>query len=331
MKKFFRILAVLLLVLVIVFAGGLIYYNSKYPDIQPAKDFKFEYSAEMLERGKYLAHNVALCMDCHSTRDWSKYSGPIVPGTEGMGGEKFDEMIGIPGVVYTKNITPAALGDWTDGELLRAITSGVNKHGDVLFPIMPYPFYNQMAEEDVKAVIAYVRSLKPIENDVPASSINFPVNMLIKTAPREYVPISSPDRNNPVEYGKYLVNIGACNDCHSPSEDGQMIEGKELSGGYLFDLPFGEIRSANITPDMETGIGSWSKETFLARFRHFLNPESTRPRSDNSQTIMPWTMYAGMTDEDLSAIYDYLRTVKPVKNRVVPFTPPNQKFMNVKR
>jgi hypothetical protein len=285
----------------------------------------------MIKRGEYLANHVSACMDCHSTRDWTLYSGPIKPGTEGKGGDKYGEELGIPGTVYTKNITPAGIGHWTDGELMRAITSGINKNGNVLFPMMPYPLYNNIAEEDLKAIVAYLRSLQPIENKVPESSINFPVNMLIKSAPKNYIAKPAPDRNNSVEYGKYLVTIGGCIDCHSPADQGEMIAGKEFGGGVEYDLPFGIIRTANITPDMETGIGSWSKEVFIARFKYFLNEESKKMRSDNVQTIMPWTLYAGMTEEDLGAIYDYLRTVKPLKNKVVTYSPPNQQFLNARR
>jgi hypothetical protein len=331
MRTLLKILAVFLLVVVVAAAAGVIYYNSKYPDVEPAKEMTFDYTPEMISRGEYLANNVAVCIDCHSDRDWTVYSGPLTPGTEGKGGERIGEELGLPGYVYTKNITPAAIGDWTDGELFRAITSGVTRHGDVLFPIMPYLAYNEMAEEDVKAIIAYIRQLKPIENQVPASSINFPVNILMKSAPRNYISKPLPDKNNSIEYGKYLVTIGACGDCHSPAVEGEPIPGKEFSGGFEMHLPFGTVRSANITPDMETGIGGWGKEVFIARFKYFLSEEAKKTKAENVQTIMPWTFYANMTEEDLGAIYDYLRTLPPVKNKVVTYSPPNQRFANTKK
>jgi mono/diheme cytochrome c family protein len=331
MRKFFKFFALFLLLLFSAAAAGVIYHNSKYPQVDAAKEITFEYTPEMIARGEYLANSVSACLDCHSTRDWTLYSGPIKPGTEGMGGDKYGEEIGIPGTVYTKNLTPAALGDWTDGEIFRAITSGINKHGEVLFPMMPYPAYSEMAEEDVKAVIAYLRNMKPIKNDVPASSINFPVSMFIKEVPKNYTPKTLPDKTNLPEYGKYLVTIGGCIDCHSQTEQGVPIPGKEFGGGDGYVLPFGTIKGANITPDMETGIGGWSKEVFIARFKYFQQEESKKMKADNVQTIMPWTFYSGMTEEDLGAIYDYLRTIPPVKNRVVTYSPPNQQFLNTKR
>jgi mono/diheme cytochrome c family protein len=331
MGSIFKIFGIFLLVVVSVAVAGIVYYNSHYPDVEPAKELSFEYTPELITRGAYLANHVAVCIDCHSDRDWTLYSGPLKPGTEGKGGERMGEELGLPGYVYTKNITPSAIGEWTDGELFRTIVSGVNKHNEVLFPIMPYPAYNQMAEEDIKAIIAYIRQLKPIENHVPSSSINFPVNMLIKSEPKNYISKPLPDKNNITEYGQYLVTIGACADCHSPADQGKPIPGKEFGGGFEIDLPFGTVRSANISPDMETGIGAWSKEVFIARFKYFLQEESTKMSGDKVQTIMPWTFYAGMTEEDLGAIYDYLRTVAPVKNKVVTFSPPNQRFLNTRK
>ena len=95
----------------------------------------------------------------------------------------------------------------------------------------------------------------------------------------------------------------------------------EFSGGFKFPLPSGKVvQSANITPESETGIGHWQKKYFIDRFRQFEGEEATKiPLQDGLNTVMPWTMYAGMTDEDLGAIYDYLRTVKPIRKVVDRF------------
>ena len=132
-----------------------------------------------LARGKYLFNNVAGCVDCHSKRDFTKYSGPVVPGTEGGGGFVFDQKLaGIPGTLYSKNITPdneTGIGTWTDDEVLRALTHGISKNGDTLFPIMPYPNFNRMAKEDLLSIIAYMRTLKPIKNAIPARQLMMPI------------------------------------------------------------------------------------------------------------------------------------------------------------
>jgi hypothetical protein len=116
-----------------------------------------------------------------------------------------------------------------------------------------------------------------------------------------------------------MINAAGCADCHTPSEKGKVIPGMDYAGGQSFNIPGGIInRSANITPDHETGIGKWSKEDFLKKFRMASDFTNIRTSMGSEQfTIMPWTVYNQMTDEDLIAIYEYLKTVPPVKNNVV--------------
>ena len=329
MKKLIKIGAILLGVIAVILISGSVYFNATYPKVVPAPDVKVQPTAERIERGKYLANNVMLCLDCHSTRDFSKYSGPIKPGTEGMGGEVFGKEMGLPGTIPVKNITPTALGNWTDGEIIRALTSGVNKHGEALFPVMPYPNYHNISEEDLYSIVAYIRTLKPIKNEVGEKELDFPLNYIVKTLPLDsYKPHKAPEKSDMKAYGKYLVTIASCNDCHTKAEDGKPVAGFELAGGSEINLPFGIIRSANLTPDVETGLGSWTKEQFIQRFKSMATDEvknmEVQPGSFN--TIMPWTMYGGMTEEDLGAIYEYLHSLKPVKNMVVKFTPAKTKM-----
>src|SRR5690349_16515001 len=138
MKKTLKVLGLLaLFVLIVVIAGGA-YINLALPNTGEASSINVERTPERLKRGEYLANHVAACMDCHSSRDWSLYSGPMKHGTIGMGGEIFNENMGMPGQIYSANITPHSLGSWTDGEILRAITTGVNKDGKALFSLMGY-------------------------------------------------------------------------------------------------------------------------------------------------------------------------------------------------
>ncbi len=325
MKKFLKIAAYILGGVIVLVIAFLIYFNSSFPKVDPPSNEKVEITPARLERGKYLAHHVSLCIDCHSTRDWSKYSGPITPGTLGRGGEKFDEeTVGIPGVLYSKNITPAGISTYTDGELIRVITTGVTNKGVALFPLMPYLGYNNYTKEDLYSIIAYIRSLEPIKNDIPERSLNFPLNLIVKTIPpKSFKPSPEPNKNNPAEYGKYLVTIAACFDCHTQMVKGDYVMEKSFAGGREFHLPGGVVRTANITPEPISGIGAWTKDVFVARFKS-MDPEKNPPAQTGMKdfnTMMPWTMFSGMTDEDLGAIYEFLRTVKPVKNPVVKFTP----------
>ncbi|MBL7765109.1 MAG: c-type cytochrome [Chitinophagaceae bacterium] len=325
MKKVLKVLGYLLLIIVVLLAGLITYVKMALPNVGPAENLTVELTPERIARGKYLAHSVTVCMDCHSTRDWSKFSGPLVPNTLGKGGEKFDQTFGFPGVYYSKNITPAGIKDYTDGELYRAITTGVNRKGEALFPVMPYHYYGRMDPEDIKSIIAYIRTLTPIENSVLASKSDFPMNIIINTIPAKANPEKIPSKDNKIEYGRYMTNASGCAECHTRVDKGQIIEEFKFSGGREFRLSVGEIvRSANITPDMETGIGKWNREYFVSRFKAYSDsagyvPQPVTPGAFN--TVMPWTMYSNMTEEDLSAIFEYLQSLKPIRNSVVKFTP----------
>jgi mono/diheme cytochrome c family protein len=324
MKKLIKIGAIILGGFVVLVISGSVYFNLTYPTNIPVNNVNIAATPERIERGKYLANNVALCIDCHSTRDFTKFSGPVKPRTEGMGGAVFGKELGLPGTIPVKNITPAALSNWSDGEIIRALTSGLNKDGDALFPIMPYENYHNMSEEDLFSVVAYLRTLKPIMNEVGEKQLDFPVNYIEKTLPIEtYKSLTAPEKSDMKAYGKYLVTLAACNHCHTPSKEGEPIAGMEFAGGDEIKLPFGIIRGANLTPDVETGLGSWTKEQFIQRFKSMATEQvkNMEVQPDGFNTIMPWTMYGGMTEEDLGAIYEYLHGLKPVKNLVVKFTP----------
>ena len=292
------------------------------PNVGPAPDIRIEITEAKVERGRYLANHVMLCMDCHAVRDFSRFSGPPIPETLGAGGKVFDQKIGAPGSYVSRNITPAALGDWTDGEIFRAIVSGVSKEGTALFPIMPYPHYSQLDEEDIFAVIAYLRSLEPVENELPSSKSDFPISILINTLPVKPNLQQRPDKSDEIRYGRYLITAAACTDCHTRMERGEFV-GEPFAGGNEYPNADGSIaRSANLTPH-ETGIGNWTREQFITRFKMYADtsyvPNEVQP--GQFQTFMPWTMYAGMEEEDLGAIYEYLRTIQPVDNKVELFTP----------
>ncbi|MHB9143060.1 MAG: hypothetical protein ACYC25_14410, partial [Paludibacter sp.] len=118
MLKFLKILAYIIGGVAVLIIAFVIYFNSSYPKVDPPSNEKVEVTPARLKRGKYLAHHVTVCLDCHSTRDWSKYAGPVIAGTYGKGGEKFDELTaGVPGIIFAKNITPAGISNLTDGEL----------------------------------------------------------------------------------------------------------------------------------------------------------------------------------------------------------------------
>ncbi|MDJ1469838.1 c-type cytochrome [Cytophagaceae bacterium DM2B3-1] len=325
MKKVLRIFAIIVIVLGVCITGLLTYVKVGLPNVGAAPEIKIKPTPELAARGEYLANHVNVCMDCHSTRDWTRFSGPVVPGTMGKGGERFGEELGLPGVYYARNITPAGLGEWTDGEIFRAISAGVSREGKPLFPLMPHPYYGKMDSTDIVALVAYLRTIKPIKNQVPESEPSFPMNFIIHTIPQKPTFQKRPDTSDVVAYGAYLVNAGTCEHCHSQkTKEGKLIPGMEFAGGVEFGLPTGVLRSANLTPDNETGLGLWSREAFIQRFKAHdpaTGYQAQTVKSAEQQTIMPWTMYSGMSEHDLGAIYSYLKTLKPVKNPTVRFSP----------
>ncbi|MGH2564644.1 MAG: c-type cytochrome, partial [Ginsengibacter sp.] len=268
MKKVFKILGYIVLFIIVCVAGLLIYVKTALPDVGAAPDMKITSTPDRIERGRYLANSVVVCMDCHSTRDWSKFAGPLLPGTLGKGGERFDQKVGFPGIYYSRNITPAGIGRYTDGELFRVITTGVTKEGTALFPVMPYAHYGKMDPEDVMSIIAYIRTLAPIESQVPKPVSDFPMNFIINTIPVKAAPQKIPPASDQLAYGAYITNAASCIECHTKVDKGKIIPEFSFSGGREFEFPDGSVvRSANITPDITTGIGTWTEEMFIDRFK----------------------------------------------------------------
>jgi hypothetical protein len=239
-----------------------------------------------------------------------------------MGGFVLDQKLaGVPGTVYARNITPdpeTGIGTWTDDEILRAITQGISKNGDTLFPIMPYVHFNRMAKEDLLSIVAYIRTLKPIKNKVPARQLFIPISMAYPAQalqPSVDANIRPPE-SDIVKYGEYLTNAGACADCHTPMVKGQYDFSKSFAGGFTFDAGVFKVNSANITPDSASGLGAWTEERFLNKFIPYRSEKGYNYDPGKLNTIMPLTEYAGMKDDDLQAIYAYLRTLKPISNKV---------------
>lgn len=284
----------------------------------PAPSIVINETPQRIENGKYLANHVTVCMDCHSDRDWSRFAAPMKTNSLGAGGEIFTHNMGFPGTYYAKNITPYGLKNWTDGEIFRAITTGVDKDGKALFPIMASHRFGQMDKEDIYDIIAYIKTLKPIQKDILNSASDFPVNFIINTMPREADFHTKPQATDTLKYGAYLVNAAGCVDCHSRTDKGNVIAGTEFGGGMEFKMPFGIVTSPNLTADLKTGIGSWTKDLFVSRFKIFADSNYKSPivAKGEMNTVMPWTMYAGMKKGDLEAIYTYLRSIKPIQNSV---------------
>lgn len=325
MKTFFKIVAIAVLAVVAIAAIGVSYLALRKPDQRPASAEKIEPTPERLARGKYLVNHVTICLDCHSERT-TAYGFPIKPGREGANGFVWNEAAHFPGVLAASNITPdpaTGLGNWTDGEILRAMREGVDRQGNALFPIMPYGHYRNLSDEDAKSIVAYIRTLQPLRYEKPKKALAMPLPLVEKFEPKPLeTPVAAPDKSDTLAYGKYLVQIAACAECHTPKTDkGQAIPGMEFAGGFEMHFPGTRVVTSNITPHPTTWMGKATKEEFIGRFKAFANVNAANApqAAKGKNTLMPWLTYAGMTEEDLGAIYAYLKTVKPVENKVNPF------------
>lgn len=325
MKTLLKVVGIFLLALAAIAAIGVSYLSLRKPAQRAASTVKVEPTPERVTRGKYLVNHVSICFDCHSERTMA-YGLPFKPGREGVGGFVWNNTIKFPGVLAAANITPdpeTGIGSWTDGEIVRAMREGVDREGKALFPIMPYGHLRNMSDDDAYAVVAYLRTLKPLRYEEPEKKLDVPLNFIETFIPEPLEgPVPPPSKDDRLAYGKYLTSIGMCAECHTPRDDkDQPLPGMEFAGGWKMHAPSFEVTTANITPHPATWMGKATKEEFIGRFRSFANYDAaTAPKPvDGKNTLMPWISYSGMSDEDLGAIYDYLKTVKPIDKQVKPW------------
>ena len=258
----------------------------------------------LLARGEYLMEGVVACGNCHSSRT---EEGELIEGMELAGNFVIEE----PGfTAYAPNITPdeeTGIGTWTDEEIIRAVREGIRPDGSVMGPPMAFPFYRDISDRDMQAIVAYMRNVPPVRNEVPASTYNIPL------PPNWGPPVESvpePSRDDQVAYGRYLTHtLGHCTDCHTPLVEGQHDFSRIGAGGNLFPQPFGfqwSALAANITQHPELGIGSWTDE----EIKRAITDGVSR---DGRQLLpfMAFNFYENINDEDLDAMVAYLRTLPP--------------------
>lgn len=291
---------------------------------------------DTLEHGKYVA-TIAGCADCHTPlkpeyQDPTKLTfdqlkvlafngGAAADETKFLaGGRAFD--LGPAGILLTRNLTAdeeTGLGSWTDEQIRLAIKTGVDKEGKVLFPVMPYHVYNGMADADLDAVVAYLRSVGAIKNEVPPRTIStegFP-SLPYQTG------IVAPDPSDKAARGAYLVNsVMGCTDCHTPVDPttGAPQMDKYLAGRQPYEGPWGIVYGGNITPDDETGIGTWSEEEIQRAIITGVGKDGRR------LILMPWFAYSALTAEDADAVAYYLKNVLPAVKNEIPAPALNEGF-----
>ena len=301
---------------ILVFAIMAIRFYGFNPKSRPAPVMSAPTSAEAVARGKYLVHNVAACIGCHSTVQEDVSGEPPVEAKLGAGRDFGD--FGGPVHIRAANITPDkdhGLGGWTDGEVARAIREGVSKDGRNLFPQMPYLTYREtLSDAEVLDIIAYLRTLKPIADDPGRTSVSFPVSMFIRGVPQplETPPPPPPGPSDKMARGRWLLKTASCHDCHDSVDDKmQKIPGKAFGGGMKFTTAKGTFYASNISSDKASGIGAYSAEDILRVINE------GKGKSGRTLYVMPWSYYKGMTGEDKDALVAALMAEPPTAN-IVP-------------
>lgn len=252
-----------------------------------------------VERGRYLVESIAGCGNCHSPQD---ADGPI-QGKELAGGAPIKEP---PFDAWPANITPdpkTGIGAWSDAEIVRAIREGVSRDGRVMGPPMPFWLYRDIADDDVQAMVAYLRTVKPVRNAVPASVYRMPLPPSWGPAVSGVVAPSTADK---VAYGGYLAGpVGHCVECHTPMNGkGQLVMERVGAGTREFHGPWGTSVSRNITP---ATMGDWSDAEIKRAITAGISRDGTRLLPP-----MGYGFYARMTDADLDALVAWMRSLKAV-------------------
>ena len=295
---------------------------------------------DLLDHGKYIAA-IAGCIDCHTpfqeefqdlskmTLDQLKLFSLNLGATQDLqnkllaGGRPFD--LGPAGILLTRNLTPdqeTGIGSWSDEQVKLAIKTGIDNEGKLLFPVMPYHVYDTMADADVDALIAYLRSIKAVNNKIPKSTIStegFPL-------PSYETGIIAPEPSDKAARGDYLVNsVMACTDCHTPVDPatGAPQMDKYLAGRQPYEGPWGIVYGGNITPDNETGIGAWTEQEITRAITSGVSKDGRR------LIFMPWFNYVTLKPEDAEAVAYYLKNVLPAVKNEIPAASLNEGFEEI--
>jgi mono/diheme cytochrome c family protein len=257
---------------------------------------------QLLARGKYLMNSVVACGNCHIAR--GDQGQPLFE--KGLsGGMRFDEAVFD---AYAPNITPDAatgIGSWDDAQLAKAIREGIRPDGSVIGPPMPIPFYRHLSDNDLAAIIAYLKAQPAVANKVNQSTYRMPL-------PPNYGPpvkdVKAPPSTDRIAYGEYLSNIGHCMDCHTPRDaKGQLVMSKLGAGGQAFKGPWGMSLSRNLTPD-ETGLKDWTDKQIAVAIRDGVDRNGVHYKPP-----MAFGWYKNINSDDMQALIAYLRSLPPQK------------------
>jgi mono/diheme cytochrome c family protein len=251
-----------------------------------------------VERGFYLVNAVAACASCHSSR--------TQPGAPLSGGSKFGSE---ESSVYAPNITPdqeTGIGRWSDEQTIDAIRTGVRPDGSRIRPPMPQTAYRGMSDTDVMAIVAYLRSIRPIYNAVPRTTPAEPIRAAIGSD----ISLLSPSKSiDTIAAGRYIANsLSHCTECHTPAAAAGPDLAHHLNeGGRIFRGPYGVVTAPNITADKLNAYSDSQLATIITK--------GVRPDGSILKGPMPVGAYAGVKQVDLNSIIAYLRQPSQDKSK----------------
>ena len=278
---------------------------------------------ERVARGQYLVNQVMACGTCHTPRerDWPR------------GGERADlalagNVVGLPsqGIkLWVPNLTPdveTGLGGWSDDEIGRAIRDGVGKDGRLLFPLMPFTSYQHVSDEDLRAIVAYLRTVPRVRRapTLAKNEVGLVGSFLVNRGVMHHRPardVRAPRPADTLAYGQYVLRLGHCGECHAATSTGPHDAGDEgfLSGWDQAQVTpgIGKVYFRNLTPDRQTGLGAYTTAEIKAALR-------AGKRLDGKPMAAPMSLFtphlSGLSEADVDALVAYLKSVPPYANTI---------------
>jgi mono/diheme cytochrome c family protein len=255
----------------------------------------------LVKRGDYLVNTIMTCGNCHSPK------GPNgdIPGKEFSGGLSWDEP---PFKVTAPNITQdkeTGIGKWSDADIKKLLRTGVRPNGVAIATVMPTGFYDILTDRDLNAIVAYLRTIKPIKNKVPDPIYKMP--QIRQVFPGAEKPLPASAMKDKVKRGFYLATIGHCMECHTPMEKGRRLFKTRLgAGGFEFPGPWGVSVSRNITSSKTKGISAWTDAEIKRAITTGVDKDG-----NHLKPPMGFSYYAHMTDADLDDVIAWVRTLPP--------------------
>jgi mono/diheme cytochrome c family protein len=260
-----------------------------------------------LERGSYLVNSIGACGNCHTPR---QQGVPDLSKKLSGGFQTFDEPWF---TVKGANITPdkeTGLGNWSDDELHKTLITGVRPNGVTLATVMPYPFYKVMMPSDVDAIVAYLRSVPAIRNEVQAPS--YKAQQVAAAVPGADKAMTEADLKDPVKRGFYLASIAHCMACHSRASEAVPpdFKGNYGRGGREFKGPWGVTVTANISGSPAKGLGGWSDAEIRRALTEGISKDGRKLKPPMIDYV---AYYKTWKPEDLDALIAWIRTIPAIE------------------